>query len=96
MGSLRCLHQSFCAENSEFSNCSFPTFAKYVPFDVKKPRDQDWGTCLCMYCLNPQLKVHKLIQLNYIENVDIKMLDNDDFDLLIEQIKGLKQKERQK
>ena len=96
MGSLRCLHQSFCAENSEFSNCSFATFAKYVPFDVQKPRDQDWGTCLCMYCLNPQLKVHKLIQLKYIENVDVEMLDSDDFDPLIEKIDGLKQREGEK
>ena len=68
LGPLRSLHQTFCVENIEFSDCCLASFVKYVPCYVVKPRDQDWGTCLCMYCTNPQLKLERFISLKIIDN----------------------------
>ncbi|CAF4422612.1 unnamed protein product, partial [Didymodactylos carnosus] len=35
----------------------------YAPNNIIKPRVQDWGTCLCVLCINPEMKLQKIIQL---------------------------------
>ena len=40
--------------------CSYSTFTRYVPDNICKPKAEDWGTCLCMKYLNPELKLEGL------------------------------------
>ncbi|CAF1329094.1 unnamed protein product [Didymodactylos carnosus] len=39
---------------------NYPTFVQYVPDYIIKPNVDSWGTCLCMTCINPELKIDKL------------------------------------
>ena len=55
LGSLLCLHEQFMAEYN--MDCHYSTFCSYVPETVLKHKPEDWGTCLCMTCLNPELKL---------------------------------------
>lgn len=55
---LSTIHQRFVAETG--TNCHYSTFTRYVPDFVVKPNVNDWGTCLCVTCLNPQMKFEKL------------------------------------
>ena len=41
----------------------YVTFTRYVPDYIQKPTHETWGTCLCVVCLNPQMKFEKLKQL---------------------------------
>lgn len=50
---LKTLHMRYCAE---VEDCDYSTFTRYVPPHIMKPQLSDWGTCLCMQCLNPSLK----------------------------------------
>ena len=52
--------------------CSFVAFSKHVPFDLIKPKAIDWGTCLCAYCLNPELKVEALNDLKILPPISLK------------------------
>ena len=61
LGYLNTLHSKFIAE-SEFE-CSYQHFARYVPFHIRKSDASDWGTCLCKPCINPELKVERLVRL---------------------------------
>ena len=55
---LPILYEKFLCELNV--NCSYSHFCKLVPENIIKPKPQDWGTCLCMVCLNPQLKMEAL------------------------------------
>ena len=52
---LHVLHKTFLSEYQV--ECSYSHFCKLVPNDIVRPKLQDWGTCLCQTCLNPQLKM---------------------------------------
>ena len=41
-------------------------------FQRKKAYTNDWGTCLCSYCLNPELKVEALNGLNLLPPVSLE------------------------
>ena len=58
---LNILHQQFESETN--IDIDYVTFTRYIPSYIKKPDYQNWGTCLCMTCLNPQMKYEKLQQL---------------------------------
>ncbi|CAF3414239.1 unnamed protein product [Rotaria socialis] len=58
---LNILHQQFELEST--IDIDYVTFTRYIPSYIKKPNNDSWGTCLCMPCLNPQLKYEKLHQL---------------------------------
>ncbi|CAF2137513.1 unnamed protein product, partial [Rotaria magnacalcarata] len=58
---LNILHQQFELESN--IDIDYVTFTRYIPSYIKKPNNDSWGTCLCMPCLNPQLKYEKLHQL---------------------------------
>jgi hypothetical protein len=60
---LSTIHQRFISESG--NNCHYSTFTRYVPDYVLKPSVDDWGTCLCVICLNPQLKLEKLQRIKF-------------------------------
>ena len=94
LGSLRCLHQLFCMEREEL-DCSLSAFVKNVPSYIAKPRDQDWGTCLCILCINPQLKLERLTALKLINYVDFESISDDQFTSLLLQLNVLQEKNNQ-
>jgi len=48
---LSVLHQKFLAESGR--DCSFAQFCRLIPENIVKPKPTDWGTNLCMICINP-------------------------------------------
>lgn len=58
---LSTLHQMFEYETDIVID--YVTFTRYVPDYIQKPTHENWGTCLCVTCLNPQMKFEKLKQL---------------------------------
>ena len=58
LASIEDLHQKFLVDMNV--DCSYAQFARYVPDCIKKPKPEDWGTCLCMVCLNPELKLEAI------------------------------------
>ena len=56
--SLLCLYNLF---ETEYPNsCTYQTFCKYWPAQFVKPCASEFGTCLCIYCQNIELKVNSL------------------------------------
>ena len=55
---LSVLHQKFLAESGH--DCSFAQFCRLIPENIIKPKPTDWGTNLCMTCINPQLMLEGL------------------------------------
>ena len=53
--SIKDLHLKFITDNEV--ECSYQHFARQVPDNIIKPKPEDWGTCLCMVCLNHELKL---------------------------------------
>ena len=66
---LETLFSQFVAENME---SSFLAFSKNIPFNVRKPKANDWGICLCAYCLNPELKVEALTDLKILPPISLE------------------------
>ena len=62
LNDLTVLHEQFLSENPEIQ-CCYSNFCRYIPENVVKPKAQDWGTCLCVTCLNPELKMEALSRL---------------------------------
>jgi hypothetical protein len=60
---LSTLHEIFACETK--MEVDYVTFTRHVSSNIKKPSVESWGTCLCIYCLNPQLKYEKLTQLKH-------------------------------
>ena len=75
-------------------DCCYETFSRNVPYYVKKAGHSDWGTCLCHKCLNPELKVEKLIGEKLIPSINLECViqNDDDYHDLLENIKLLEQK----
>ena len=67
---LTLLYDKFIAETSE--ECCYETFTRHVPHYVIKPEAEEWGTCLCLPCLNPELKLQKLQKINKISVVNVE------------------------
>ena len=59
---LDILHSQFQAETNV--ECSLRAFQLYIPKNVIKPSPDEWGTCKCMTCENPQLMYEALKRLN--------------------------------
>ena len=55
---LQELHKRFIVDQSV--ECSYFYFTKHMPEYIIKPKPEDWGTCLCMPCLNPELKLEAI------------------------------------
>jgi hypothetical protein len=58
---LAVLHQQLEIETN--IDIDYHTFLRYVSPFIVKPKVDDWGTCLCIICVNPQIKFDKLNQL---------------------------------
>ncbi|CAF3378161.1 unnamed protein product [Rotaria sp. Silwood2] len=72
------IHQKFIMETRY--ECSYSTFTRHIPSYIISPKPSDWGTCLCMTCLNPQLKSERINQLknvNPLLNYLSSLLTND-------------------
>ncbi|CAF1291193.1 unnamed protein product, partial [Didymodactylos carnosus] len=92
---LNVLHKQFQAETG--TSCSYSMFCQYIPPNIKKPNVNDWRTCLCMLCLNPQMKLEKLIRMNTINNTDTDLHNVIKDDLKFEEfLKKIKLLEKQK
>ncbi|CAF4441840.1 unnamed protein product, partial [Rotaria magnacalcarata] len=55
------LHQKFILTTN--LDCSYSNFTRHVPSYIVSPKPSDWGSCLCMTCLNPQIKVQRINQI---------------------------------
>ena len=53
------LYQKFLTDVQEVE-CSYTQFCCNVPKEIIKPKPEDWGTCLCMPCLNPELNLEAI------------------------------------
>ena len=89
----------FLAETSE--ECCYETFTRHVPYYVVKPEADEWGTCLCLSCLNPEIKLAKLKKLNKISvvNVEEVLASSDKYEKLKKDLMNLKptsEKEKKK
>ena len=85
---ITALFEKFKAENSQ--ECSFSYFAQNCPFNVVKPNPNDWGTCLCAMCLNPEIKLEALGKLT--KRSDLRWNDTMDYrniDDLIKKVKDI-------
>ena len=72
------LHQIFIYETRY--DCSYSTFIRHVPSYIVSPKPHEWGTCLCITCLNPQIKPKRINQLKNsypILNNLSRLLKND-------------------
>lgn len=76
---LTVLHQIFELETK--IDIDYHTFLKYIPSFVVKPKVDDWGTCLCIDCINPQMKFDKLNQLKSTKSIIKQMLNSIPIDL---------------
>ncbi|CAF1280652.1 unnamed protein product, partial [Didymodactylos carnosus] len=63
LNNLSNLHQRFEAETG--IDIDYTTFTRHVPDYIMKPNHDSWGTCLCMTCLNPELKTDKLRNMTH-------------------------------
>ncbi|CAF4308849.1 unnamed protein product, partial [Rotaria magnacalcarata] len=76
---LTVLHQQFELETK--IDIDYHTFRHYVPSFIIKPKVDDWGACLCINCLNPQLKFDKLHQLKSAKPILKQLLKSMSVDL---------------
>ena len=61
LGTIRMLHFSFEAETGV--KCSLERFSQNIPLYAVHSKPNDWGTCLCAYCINPKMKLEALANL---------------------------------
>jgi hypothetical protein len=66
---LTVLHQQFELETK--IDIDYQTFRRHVPEYIQKPDHDSWGTCLCVSCLNPQMKFEKLLSFKQ-RNLNVK------------------------
>ena len=58
LSTIQTLHKKFLAGSD--IQCSLSTFTRNIPVNICRPSSLTWDTCLCMRCLNPELKLEKL------------------------------------
>lgn len=87
---LHVLHHKFMADTGV--DCSYSHFCRMVPSYVIRPKPQDWGTCLCILCLNPELKLEALKKTREFKKVclsieEIAKYTDEELEELISKIK---------
>ena len=88
LGTIRMLHEKFEAECN--ARWTVETFRVNIPFNVVRPNANDWGTCLCAACVNPELKLKALAAIT--RDSSIKWSDDKDYndiDALIAKINAI-------
>ena len=63
---LKTLWIKFQAET--LVSCDYSTFCRSAPNYIIKPKPSDWGTCLCVTCLNPEIKLERLAKLGHLHD----------------------------
>ena len=56
---------------------------------IMKPSPNDWGTCLCRTCLNPEIKLEALPKI--LNNTSFKWDDTNDYNDIKDLIKRIDQ-----
>ena len=87
LSSLPSLHKKFVAESSH--DCSYSYFSRHCPCYVEKPSPNDWGTCLCRTCLNPEIKLEALAKI--LNDTPFKWDDTSDYNDIKDLIKRIDQ-----
>ena len=87
LSSLRSLHKKFVAESS--LDCSYSYFSRHCSYYVEKPSLNDWGTCLCRTCLNPEIKLEALAKI--LNDTPFKWDDTSDYNDIKDLIKRIDQ-----
>ena len=88
---LHVLHEKFLSEYQV--ECSYSHFCKLVPNDIVGPKPQDWGSCLCQTCLNPQLKMEALRNVSkslFVETEKLIIYDESKPKAFCEKVKTCK------
>ena len=91
MSTLKTLYLKFCAESS--LSCCFSTFTRNIPQNIKRPNPLTWDTCLCVKCLNPELKLERLAKVKRDASLCIsESTSEEEFQESIQKIKQIKTK----
>ena len=91
MSTLKTLYLKFCAESS--LSCCFSTFTRNIPQNIKRPSPLTWNTCLCVKCLNPELKLERLAKVKRDASICIsESTSEEEFQESIRKIKQIKTK----
>ena len=91
MSTLKTLYLKFCAESS--LSCCFSTFTRNIPQNIKRPNPLTWDTCLCVKCLNPELKLERLAKVKRDASLCIsESTSEEEFPESIRKIKQIKTK----
>ena len=56
LGTIRMLHWRFETETRAI--CSLKHFRQTTLFNAVCPKPNNWGTCLCATCINPEIKLN--------------------------------------
>ncbi|CAF1583018.1 unnamed protein product, partial [Didymodactylos carnosus] len=85
------VQQRFIVETNY--KCSYSTFTRHIPHHIITPKPSDWGTCLCIVCLNPQLKIEKLLQSqsHRLQLVPLSNIITSDLPLIVSDLTKIKQ-----
>ena len=85
LASLEMLHLAYLAQcESVNDEISYAHFTRLVPNNIVKPKPESWGTCLCMPCVNTELKVSAV---NKIVPCQLDKLSPIELDLICDQLK---------
>ena len=76
LGHLKTPHKKFISETK--LKCTYCTFPCNILFFERKPGPTDWGTCLSMTCVNPEVKLEKLYHYKKINQIVLEDEIHDD------------------
>ena len=87
IGTIKMFHFSFEAETG--AKCSLQCCRQNISFYVVLSKPNDWGTCLCVHCINPEMKLEAFANLP--KDTSFHWEDGksyEDIDGLVERIKA--------
>ena len=64
-------------------DCSYSQFTRHVPQNIVKLKPEDWGTSLCMTCINPELKLEAIKKVFPSTTLTLYMMKDGNHKLLI-------------
>ena len=84
------LHMKYLSECESVSDeISYAHFTRLVPANIVKPKPESWGTCLCMPCVNTELKVSAV---NKIVPCKLEKLDDVELELICQQLRSVQER----
>ena len=91
---MKVLHAKLLADVDVDVDVSYSQFTRLIPSNVVKPKPEDWGTCLCMTCLNPEHKLDALKKLMPEVNLSIFNFmekSEEELEIIFDKIKKAKE-----